>query len=80
MEQVMVRTKLSRLFLLTIPLAVLPALLACDSATGPKFPDPIEEEEDTTIEEGMQRRWSMVPEAEIRTGAMPFTYPVPETT
>lgn len=40
---------------LMVPLSLALAAAACDSATGPKFPDPVEEEEDSTIEEGMRR-------------------------
>ena len=41
---------------LMVPLSLALAAAACDSATGPKFPDPVEEEEeDSVIEEGMRR-------------------------
>ena len=66
-------------------LAILPLFAGCDSTTGPRFPDPIEEEEDSTIEEGMRGSWSLAPVPTTSTRpparhAMPFTFPVRETT
>jgi len=79
----MIRIKPSRLLFLMVPLAVL-AVLGCSDATGPKFPDPIEEPEDSTIEEGMTRRWSMAPGGAVwdhmPIGVMPFTSKGPEST
>jgi hypothetical protein len=80
----MFRYRVLRSLLLVGPLAVTPLVAGCDSATGPKFPDPIEEEEDSTIEDGMNRRWSRAPVgldgSAMATGVMPFTFAVRETT
>jgi hypothetical protein len=37
-----------------LPLIVAVSVAGCDSATGPKFPEPEEEEGDSTVEEGMR--------------------------
>ena len=80
----MIRFGTSRVLLFATALVFLPAIAGCDSTTAPKFPDPIEEPEDSTPEEGMTRRWGLVPGAldagELETRTMPFTYASVETT
>lgn len=80
----MVRHRSVKALLFVGPFAVAAMLVGCDSATGPKFPEPIEEEEDSTIEEGMNRRWSRAPTGSegsgMATGVMPFTFAARGTT
>jgi hypothetical protein len=47
------RERAARLLML-LPLSVAVVVAGCESATGPKFPEPPEEPEDSTVEEGVR--------------------------
>jgi hypothetical protein len=53
------REQAARLLML-LPLSVAVVVAGCDSATGPKFPEPPEEPVDSTVEEGVRSSRALI--------------------